>query len=111
MATLRSVIPSGHDRIPRDGRCNCPPPGSIRLRAGGHRPTIGRIVRIRSAHAGDELVRRTHCRGIPGVALVLLVVAQANGPGAAWGADTATTLGAEERDELDRGLRKTRARL
>jgi poly(3-hydroxybutyrate) depolymerase len=42
---------------------------------------------------------------------VLLVVAQAKGPSAALGADTAPTLGAEERDELERGLREVTARL
>jgi poly(3-hydroxybutyrate) depolymerase len=45
------------------------------------------------------------------VALVLLVVAQTTGPSAARGADTAPTLGAEERDELECGLREATARL
>jgi pimeloyl-ACP methyl ester carboxylesterase len=56
-------------------------------------------------------MRRTHRRGILGVALVLLVVAQITGPGAALGADNTPTLGAEEREQLERGLREATARL
>lgn len=49
--------------------------------------------------------------GIVGAALVLLVVAQDTGHSAAWGADTAPTLGADDRSQLERGLREASARL